>query len=101
MADLRTDGYLLGMSMRIDPDGINLGWFAVDRDGHLGFFKSQGSRVVPESVLASRETWEFLNKAIQSLPRIGKGSPPWYRYVDGKLKHWIAWMRKPAVSSAC
>jgi len=60
--------------MRIDPDGIDLGWFAVDRDGHVGFFTSAGSRIVPEAVLKSLETWTSLDKAIKSLPCVGKGS---------------------------
>jgi hypothetical protein len=73
--------------MRINPDGIDLSWFAVDRDGHVGFFTSAGSRIVPEVVLKSRETWESLKKAIHSLPRTGKGS---LRFSEGgNLKDWI------------
>lgn len=73
--------------MRIDPDGVDLGWFALDRDGHIGFFTSSGSRVVPETVLASRESLELLDKEIRKLPQLGKGSLR--GSVSGNCKDWI------------
>ena len=72
---------------RIDPDGKNLEWFALDRDGHLGFFTSHGSRVVPEPVLESDGTQEWLLRKVAFLPRIGKGSRAWF--VRGDLELWI------------
>ena len=59
--------------LRLDPDGLDIGWFALDQDGHVGFFVSGGSRVVPEPVLASRKTWELLDQVIKALPRVGYG----------------------------
>ena len=78
---------VLKESMRINADGIDLGWFAVDKDGHVGFFTSAGSLIVPEAVLQSRETYESLSKAIKSLPPAGKGSVQ--HSGGGNRKDWI------------
>jgi hypothetical protein len=75
------------MGTRIDPDGTGLEWFALDRDGHLGFFTSQGSRVVPERVLESEEEWERLRRKAATMPPVGKGSRAWF--VSGNLDLWI------------
>ena len=72
---------------RINPDGVNLEWVAVDRDGHVGFFTSQGSRLVPEPVLESDQTRDWLLRKVAFLPRIGKGSRAWF--VGGDLEYAI------------
>jgi hypothetical protein len=72
---------------RINPDGVNLEWVGVDRDGHLGFFTSQGSRLVPEPVLESDQTRDWLMRKVAFLPRIGKGSRAWF--VGGDLEFGI------------
>jgi hypothetical protein len=72
--------------MRIDPDGIDLGWFAVDQDGHVGFFTSGGSRVVPEAVLSSPEALDGVKKAIHDRPRSTLEILRWA--LSDTRKHW-------------
>jgi hypothetical protein len=67
--------------MRIEPDGIDLGWFALDQDGHIGFFTSGGSRIVSELILASEETYDFLDDSLEKLPEIGRASRGWFGKV--------------------
>jgi hypothetical protein len=78
--------------VELNAEGYDLGWFATDRDGHIGFFTSQGSEVVPASVLASKERWELLDRGIHKLPSIGKGSLRWF--VTGNREDWIEMARR-------
>ena len=63
--------------MRIDPDGIDLDWYAVDRDGHLAHFTSGGSRLVPERVLASQEDLKKVDRILQDSPANGRALSAW------------------------
>ena len=57
------------MNDPVDPDGWDLDWFAVDRDGHLGHFSSFGSRVILPAALASKRERDRLFDGVMALPR--------------------------------
>ncbi len=78
--------------MRIDPDGIDLSWFAVDRDGHLAHFTSAGSRGVPAKVLASEPELNRISFFLRDLPSAGdaKLCPP----IEGKTDFWLDMAKK-------
>jgi hypothetical protein len=78
--------------MKIDPDGIDLGWFAADGDGHLAFFTSGGSRVVPELVLKSKEALDRLEYLVSELPAIGDAIVS--KNITGKLDDWVDMARR-------
>jgi len=73
--------------MRIKPEGMDLEWFAVDRDGHLGFFTSNGSRILPEPVLRSWDAWQWIRQTMKTLPRPGVGTLVVTR--EGNQEDWI------------
>ena len=54
----------------VNLTGTEFDWFAADRDGHVAFFSSAGSGIVPRSVSSNPEAQLLLAKVVDELPRV-------------------------------